>query len=215
MSTMTPRRRIEGSILLALLMAACGTAVFAAESRLPRAVDQARLGTAMTELVRQHIIPAGLTSDRVQSRAIVLPAGEAFISRLEYRFYRGVLYEQAMYYKRDRVPSGYAGLVQRLRQEYGAPAVEGARDLDEDRDVVWLEQAEWRDKDTRLTVADIHRRKAGRDHRELVLTITDLSLDAQRRQAEERQASPTEPSVLAPISDAVLPTRGPQEGRST
>lgn len=215
---MTPARRrlITGWILVGTLTLACGTTVFAAQGRLPRAVDKARLGMAMTDLVQQRIIPAGLTSHRVQSRAIVLPAGEAFISRLEYRFYRGVLYEQALSYKADRVPGGYAGLLERLQQEYGAPDMDGAPALGEDREVVWSQQAQWRDKDTRLTLSETRRRKASREYRDLRLTITDLRLEAQRQQAEERRASPAEHSVLAPVSNGMLPLiLGVEADRST
>lgn len=120
---------------------------------------------------------------------------------MEYRFYRGALYEQAIYYKRERLPRGYAGLVERLREVYGRPAAEDLLEFDPSPDVISSQKTMWKDKHTRIALAELRKMREGREQYELVLTMTDLGLERAREQAEEALLREKEMHVPIPLPD--------------
>lgn len=126
----------------ALMLAFGVTQVSAVEqsrtkSILPRSFQGARLGMAMAELARTdpQISKTVLPSNSRQTNTVTVPSPDPYIHRVVYRFYRGVLYEQAISYRPDRVPRGYDGLLDRLKQVYGRPVAENMEDYDLSRDI--------------------------------------------------------------------------------
>ncbi len=173
------------------------------QSVLPRSFQGARLGMAMAELARTdpQIAKTALPSNGRQTDTVAVASRDSYIHRLVYRFYRGALYEQAISYRPDRVPRGYDGLLDRLKQVYGRPVAENMEDYDLSRDIFSTRKTVWRDDATRITLAEVRKLTDGREQFELVLTMTDLSLEQARDQAVQEQLRLKELSVPIPLPD--------------
>jgi hypothetical protein len=196
---------------LGALMCAAGAA--AETDRLPRVFENARLGMAIEELAGLRALPAGAVSARKhKTDAVAVRSRDPHIDHVEYRFYRGVLYEQAIYYKRDRVPRGYAGLLQRLREEYGKPAIDDVWNMDDnDPEVFSSQKTVWRDGRTQLVLTEIHRLREGRDQFDLVLTMTDRQLAQEQEQEKEARLRQQERRVPIPVRDGQSRSRATAE----
>jgi hypothetical protein len=174
-----------------------------AKSMLPRSFQGARLGMAMAELARTdpQIARTALQANGREMETVAVASQDPHVHRITYRFYRGALYEQAIYYRPDRVPRGYDGLLNRLKQVYGPPAAENMEDYDLSRDIFSARKTVWRDDATRIMLAEIRKLTDGRAQFELVLTMTDVSLDQARDQAAQEQLRRKELSVPIPLPD--------------
>ena len=173
------------------------------EERLPRGFQKARLGMAMEELLRldPQTVSAKQLKGQTTDPSAVVTSKDPYVHHIEYRFYRGRLYEQAIYYKRDRLPRGYTGLVDRLREVYGRPASENLLDFDPTPDSLSSQKTVWKDKHTRIALAEFRKMREGREYYELVLTMTDLALEQGREQAEEALLREKEMRVPIPLPD--------------
>jgi ribosome-binding protein aMBF1 (putative translation factor) len=158
---------------------------------------------AMAELARTdpQIAKTALLSNARQTETVTMASRDPHIHRLVYRFYRGALYELAISYRPDRVPRGYDGLLDRLKQDYGRPVAENIEDFDLSRDIFSTKKTVWRDDATRITLAEVRKLTDGREQLELVLTMTDLSLEQARDQAVQEQLRRKELSVPIPLPD--------------
>jgi hypothetical protein len=174
-----------------------------AKSMLPRSFQGARLGMAMAELARTdpQIARTALQANGRQTETVAVASQDPHIHRITYRFYRGVLYEQAISYRPDHVPRGYEGLLNRLKQVYGRPAAENMEDYDLSRDIFSARKTVWRDDVTRITLAEVRKLTDGREQFELVLTMTDVSLEQARDQEAQEQLRRKELSVPIPLPD--------------
>jgi hypothetical protein len=171
--------------------------------RLPRQFQKARLGMAMEELVRvePQVMHARPAKDTRMIHTVTVPARDPYLNHLEYRFYRGRLFEEAVYYKRDRLPRGYAGLVGRLRELYGRPASEDLIEFDPAPDSISSQKTVWKDARTRIALAEHRKMREGQEYYELVLTMTDLALEQARKQEEDALLREKEQRVPIPLPD--------------
>lgn len=171
--------------------------------RLPRQFQQARLGMALEELVRmepQAVLAKPFTRHRLV-QSVTAPTKDPHLDRVEYRFYRGRLFEEVVYYKRDRLPRGYPGLVDRLRELYGRPVSEDLIEFDPAPDSISSQKTVWKDARTRITLAEHRKMREGREYHELVLTMTDLALEQAHEREEDARLREKEQRVPIPLPD--------------
>ncbi len=186
--------------------------------RLPRTFQQAQLGMAMEGIT--HLYPQARPTrlaDQELIHSVVIRQKDPYIHHTEYRFYRGTLYEQSVYYKRDRVPRGYAGLVERLRELYGKPVAEDFNDFDQSADAIFSQKTVWKDDATRISLAETCKLREGREYYELVLSMTDLALEEAWHQAERERVRQEEARVPVPLPDrqkGLNRTAGSTDGRT-
>lgn len=164
---------------------------------------------AMEELVRidPQAVHAKPFKDKPLVQSVTVAGKDPYLDHIEYRLYQGRLYEQAIYYKRDRLPRGYAGLADRLRALYGRPASENLLEFDPAPDSISSQKTTWKDKRTRIALAELRKMRDGREYHELVLTLTDLALEQARDQAEEALLREKELRVPVPLPDAQRDTK--------
>ncbi|HXF93429.1 MAG TPA: hypothetical protein VNK46_11785 [Nitrospiraceae bacterium] len=174
-----------------------------ANSVLPRSFQGARLGMALTELVRTdpQIARTAVQANGRQTETVAVASQDPHIHRVTYRFYRGALYEQAISYRPNQLPRGYEGLLDRLKQVYGRPVVENAEEYDLSRDIFSMRRTVWRDDATRIVLAEIRKLTDGREQFELVLTMTDLALEQARDRTVQEQLRRKEQSIPIPLPD--------------
>ncbi len=174
-----------------------------AQSVLPRSFQGARLRMALTELARTdpQIARTAMQANGRQTETVAVTSQDPHIYRVTYRFYRGALYEQAISYRPNRLPRGYDGLLDRLKQVYGRPVVENAEEYDLSRDIFSMRKTVWRDDATRIVLAEIRKLTDGREQFELVLTMTDLALELARDRSVQEQLRRKEQSVPIPLPD--------------
>lgn len=170
---------------------------------LPRTFLKARLGMAMEELIRvdPQLARTAQTSVGTQSRFVRVPSPDPHINHMEYRFFRGSLSEQSIYYKRHRVPRGYAGLVDRLRAIYGKAVAEDFIEFDPSPEILSTQKTIWNDGSTRITLAELRKMREGKEYYELVLTMTDLALERSWKEAEQARFQQHESRVPIPVPD--------------
>jgi hypothetical protein len=158
---------------------------------------------AMEELGRRDSqIARTMPSSKIkQSGSVIVTPQDPYIHHVEYRSFRGKLYEQAIFYKRDRVPRGYEGLGARLREVCGKPIAEDSIDFDSSPDVLSSEKTVWKDKATRIVLAELRTMREGKEYYELVLTMTDLALERSREQAEQERFHQKQLRVPIPLPD--------------
>lgn len=205
------RRMISSSgAVIALLLTAIWAGLGMAQDKydmgrvtLPRTFLKARLGMAMEELIRvdPQLARTAQSSWETQSRVVRMPSPDPYIAHMEYRFFRGGLYEQTIYYKRDRVPRGYAGLSERLRAAYGKPVAEDFLDFDPSPEILSTQKTIWKDDATRITLAEHRKMREGKEYYELVLTMTDLALERSWEEAEQARLQQKESRVPIPLPD--------------
>jgi hypothetical protein len=185
--------------------------------RLPRTFQQAQLGMAMEGITRHYPqARAARLADQELIHSVVVKQKDPYIHHTEYRFYRGTLYEQSIYYKRDRVPHGYAGLVDRLRELYGKPVAEDFNDFDQSADAIFSQKTVWKDDATRVSLAETCKLREGREYYELVLSMTDLALEEAWHQAERERVRQEESRVPVPLPErqkGLDRTAGSTDGR--
>lgn len=201
------RRNAIGLSVLAAVLILAGTNITWAQTsqaeRLPRQFQKARLGMAMEELVRvePQLVHVKPFKEKRLVQSVTVPAKDPYLDHLEYRFYRGRLFEEAVYYKRDRLPRGYAGLVDRLRELYGRPVSEDLIEFDPAPDSISSQKTVWKDARTRIALAEHRKMREGQEYYELVLTMTDLALEQAREQEEDALLREKERRVPIPLPD--------------
>lgn len=195
------KRPLRIGCVMAVFALLSATVAAAESGQLPRSFGNAQLAMAVEDLVRRHVVPADTASvGKHSTRTVMVRSQNPHIDHMAYRFYRGALYEQAIYYRRNRVPRGYAGLLQRLREEYGKPVIDDRSDVDFDDPYVFSSRKTvWRDAHTQLVLTETHKIQDGLDRFDLVLTMTDLPLMRERQQAEEDRLLQQERQVPIPV----------------
>lgn len=170
---------------------------------LPRSFQGARLGMSQYDLMA--IAPeVGLTSRGAHSqlhKTLIVPAKDRHLRRIEYRFYHGALRELAIYYKRDRVPRGYEGLLARLKETYGQPVAENVEEYDPRQDIFSVKKTVWKDHATTSVLAESRKMREGEEVYDLVLTMTDLDLQQAYEQDQERRRRQQELNIPIPLSE--------------
>ena len=179
----------------------------AAAVTLPRSFQGARLGMLQSDLM--NMVPeaerGSLGTNGRKQGTLAVPLKDRFIDHIEYRIYRGALRELAIYYKRDRVPRGYEGLLGRLKESYGQPATENLEEYDPRPDVFFVKKTVWKDATTISVLAETRKLREGQEIHDLVLTITDRSLQEAFEQDEARRRRQQELSI--PIPEAARELR--------
>lgn len=170
---------------------------------LPRSFQGARLGMSQYDLmaIAPELGHTALATNRPLHRTLVVPSKDPHLRRVEYRFYHGVLRELAIYYKRDRVPRGYEGLLARLKETYGQPVAENVEEYDPRQDVFSVKKTVWRDQATTSVLAESRKMREGQEVYDLILTMTDLDLQQAYEQDQERRRRQQELRIPIPLSE--------------
>jgi hypothetical protein len=134
-------------------------------------------------------------------RTVVIPSKDRFVQRVEYRFYNDRLRELAIYYSHGEVPGGFKRLRQRLQETYGTPAVVDQTEYDAGPNIVSVKKTVWKDRATMSALAQSHKMHQGREHYDLILTITDLDLQHIFEQDQEHRRRQEELRVPIPLPD--------------
>jgi hypothetical protein len=171
---------------------------------LPRSFQGARLGMTRYEL--SAVVPeAGKISSKAghqASRAVLVSAGrDSYVRRIEYRFYQGTLQELAIYYKYDRIPRGYEGLLDKLKKSYGRPFVQNVQEYDPRADIFAVKKTVWKDDATAITLSELRRIREGEEVYDVVVTMTDVALQQAYEQREEERRREQELAIPVPLND--------------
>jgi hypothetical protein len=177
---------------------------------LPRSFEGARLGMTRNEL--SLAVPEAdktvAKTGRQAGRTVVLPARkDPYVGRIEYRFFQGALQDIVIHYKGDRVPRGYDGLLDKLKDSYGKPIAQNIVEYDPKADVFFVKKTVWKDDATAIVLSELRRMRRGEEVSDIVITMTDLALqEASQRQEEERRRK-KEFAVPIPLEDQPVQSR--------
>jgi hypothetical protein len=179
--------------------------ITAGAGTLPRSFQGARLGMSQYDLVTiaPELNRTALGANRPLHKTLIIPSKDRYLQRVEYRFHHGLLRELAIYYKRNRVPRGYEGLLSRLTETYGQPVEENVEEQDSSPDVLSVRKTVWKDHATMSVLAESHKMRQGREAYDLVLTMTDLDLQQAYEQDQERGRRQQESRIPIPLSEQV------------
>lgn len=188
-------KQIKHACLLMLMgsMLVGGVALSQAEptasaGALPRSFEGARLGMVQHELnaAVQNVGRIVPDPKLIDPRTVIVQPRDRHLRRIEYRLHHNVLREIAITYHRDRVPGAYEGLLGRLKDTYGQPAIENLEEYDPRPDVYSVRKTIWKDQTTTMVLNESRKLFEGQDTHDLVLTITDRALQ-QAYEAEQAQ----------------------------
>ncbi|HJT22911.1 MAG TPA: hypothetical protein VJ746_20750 [Nitrospira sp.] len=186
------------AVFAILMWSTLASAEMAVDKTLPREFQGARLGMALEKITR--IAPQAVKRGQSHGdRLVHVGSNDPHIDHIEYRFAQGRLYEEAIHYNRRRLPRGYSGLVDRLREIYGRPVSEDVIELNPSSDVLSSQKTVWEDHDTRIAVAELQKWRNGGEYYDLVLTMTDLTLERARQQAAEALRREEERRIPVPL----------------
>src|SRR5512146_1712638 len=173
----------------------------------PRSFQGARLGMSQYDLVAiaPELGHTALATNSPLHRTLVVPSKDRHLQRIEYRFYHGVLRELAIYYKRDRVPWGYEGLLARLKETYGQPVEENVEEFPLSPDAFSVKKTVWKDHATTSVLAESCKMRKGQEVYDLVLTMTDLELQQAYEQDQERRRRQQELRIPIPLPEQQTP----------
>ena len=170
---------------------------------LPRSFQGARLGMSQYELT--SVAPAAgktaLIAKGLGDGTVTVPARDRHLKHIEYRLYRGVVREIAIYYRRDRIPGAYEGLLARLKASYGQPLAENVEEYDPRADVFSIRKTVWQDPRTKSELVEVRRVRDGAEVHDLVLTMTDRGLQQQYEEEQAHRLRQQELSVPIPLPD--------------
>jgi hypothetical protein len=156
---------------------------------LPRQFQEAWLGMTMAELV--GLQPNIAVTKRTNFATVTLIANpqDRYIQRIVYRFHQNVLYEIETRYRPDRLPQGPSGLLARLKQEYGPPTIDRENELDDVRVGIIRRRTIWQDAKTKIMLLEREYLRDGNNVTEITLTMSDLLLQHQRDDAQDKQVN--------------------------
>lgn len=183
---------------------------------LPRLFQGTRLGMSQNDLmaITPELGRTALGTNNPLHKTLVVPSKDRHLHRVEYRFFHGALRELAIYYRHDRIPRGYEGLLARLKETYGQPVAENVEEYDLRPDVFSVKKTVWKDHATTSVLAESRKLREGREVYDLVLTMTDLELQQAFEQDQERRRREQELRIPIPISDQGTQKRPAAEPRS-
>lgn len=203
-------KQIKNTFLLMLMggILVGGVALSQAEptapiAALPRSFEGARLGMAQHELTAAvqnvgRIVPDPKLAAR---RTVIVQPRDRHLQRIEYRLHHNALREITITYRRDRVPGAYEGLLGRLKDSYGQPAVENLEEYDPRPDVSSVRKTIWKDQTTTMLLNESRKLFEGQDTHDLVLTITDRALQQAYEEEHAQQHRRRAFRVPIPLSD--------------
>jgi hypothetical protein len=169
------------------------------DAALPRAFQSAQLGMTLSELVT--VVPeakrVSLGEHDQAERTVVVPSKDRPLQRIEYRFSDDRLREFAIHYDYGEVPSGYSGLLQKLRESYGKPLSQNLQEYYTKPEAFSQKTTVWKDRATMASLTET--RKMNGDKRELILTITDLAPHRTSEGNHERRKQ--EVTIPIPLPD--------------
>lgn len=201
---MNDRRFITLGLSVVLLVAADAAAASnsseGVRAPLPRTFQNVRLGMSIGDLARHYPQHTGLHRKRHDHLTVVLPSTDRHVRNLEGRFFSGSLYELVIVYRPDRLPRGPASLVERLKEQYGPPLIDGQEESDYERRISSEKKTVWSDAVTRITF--VERRKFGDiTPSELVVQITDLATERLRALHLQEQKRQRELAIPVPTAE--------------
>jgi hypothetical protein len=170
--------------------------------RLPRSFHDVRLGMTWHELSR--VAPgakrtsAGDT-EQASRTIVVATKQDPYISRIEYRLFREALQDLAIYYKTDRIPRGYASLLDKMKVSYGEPVVQDISEYDPRGNVFSVKKTVWKDDATVIVLSEVGRLVNGEEVYDLVVTLTDRALQNASQREEEERRRQAELAVPVPL----------------
>ena len=170
--------------------------------RLPRSFHGVRLGMTGHELSRvdSEVKRTSAGDARQASRTVVVATRQdPYIRRIEYRLFREALKDLVIYYKTDRIPRGYASLLDKMKMSYGEPVAQDISEYDPRVNVFSLKKTLWKDDATVITLSEVGRLLHGEEVYDLVVTMTDLALQKAVQQEEEERRRKEEFAVPVPL----------------
>lgn len=170
---------------------------------LPRSFQGMRLGMGQYDLmtIAPELGRTVLGTNGPLQRPLTVLSKDRHLQRVEYRFYRGVLRELAIYYNRDRIPRGYEGLLARLKETYGQPMIENVEEYDSRPDVFSVKKTVWKDHATMALLSEVRKIREDQEAYDVVLTMSDLALQQAYEQDQERRRREQELRIPIPLSE--------------
>lgn len=170
---------------------------------LPRSFEGARLGMSQYELTAavQHVGRIAPDPKAAAQRTVIVQPKDRHLQRIEYRLHHNVLREMVIAYRRDRVPGGYEGLLGRLKDTYGQPAIDNLEEYDPRPDVYSVKKTVWKDQTTTMQLSESRRFSEGQELYDLVLTIADRALQQAYEDEQAQQHRRRVFRVPIPLSD--------------
>ncbi|HEX2056117.1 MAG TPA: hypothetical protein VHF07_06470 [Nitrospiraceae bacterium] len=171
---------------------------------LPRSFQGARLGMTHSELsaVVPEVQKLASGPGRRPSRTVVVSTKrDAYVERVEYRFFQGALKDLVIHYKKDRLPRGYDSLLDKLKKSYGAPVAQNILEYDPRADVFSVKKTVWRDDATEIVLSERQRMQQGEEIPEVVVTMTDRALQEVSERLEEERRRKQELAVPVPLEN--------------
>lgn len=154
-------------------------------AKLPRTFERARLGMGRYDL-SEKVQEGRRNSGSTEGEVVTVRPKDPYVRSVQYQFHHGVLREIAIAYKSQRVPGGHQGLLSRLKDTYGQPIAENQDEYDLRPDVLTVRKTVWEDEATKMVLTNSRRLANGDEIQELVLTITDKTLQG-AYEAEQNQ----------------------------
>jgi hypothetical protein len=158
------------------------------------------------ELILASPQVAKLTRGPSVPHRLVLSSTKPQIHRYEIRLHEGKVYALTIYYDAARLPYGTSGLLSRLKAAYGNPLNE--RDLeysDSEDDSLLTYRTVWTDQRTRMILTERERMVDGRKINEVVLALTDLSLEQRYNRSVEIARRRQLLTIPVPVPDKTSP----------
>ena len=212
-SNHAPRWRKRSGLtfgLLLVVLAHAGLAEDQAQTRpLPRVFQQAKLGMTTAEVVSVKPNIAVTKRTHLATVSMVETPSDRYVQHVAYRFHDNTLYEIEIRYRPERLQNGASGLLARLKEQYGPPAVDRVDELDLDSGDISRRQTVWRDAKTKMTLLERHYLHHGNQVIAITLTLTDLVLAQLRDEAQNRRVHQKLQEVPIPMPDV----SSAQEGR--
>lgn len=181
----------------------------AAPRALPRSFQRAKLGMALGEVSRVSPESAKTRRQNLATVTLTEPSSDPTVRRVSYRFHRGTLYEIQIQYRPERLPSGATGLLTRLKEVYGPPAIDREDHLDIDSGDLRRRRTVWQDGRTKITFLEREIIDEHGNRTEPTLTLTDLALERLRNEDQDAQARRKVERIPIPLPDG-----GPGPGRA-
>ena len=195
--------------LLFVVLVHAGIAEDQPQSRpLPRVFQQAKLGMTVQEFVSVKPNIAITKRTHFATVSMVETPSDRYVQHVVYRFHDHVLYEMEIRYRPERLQNGASGLLARLKEQYGSPAVDRVDELDLDSRDISRRQTVWQDVKTKMTLLERHYFHQGNQVIGITLTLTDLVLARLRDEAQNRQVRQKLQEVPIPMPDVSSAQKG-------
>lgn len=188
--------------LLLVVLAHVGIAEDEPRTRpLPRVFQQAKLGMTVAEFVSVKPNIAVTKRTHLATLSMIETPSDRYVQHVTYRFHDNTLYEMEIRYRSERLQQGASGLLTRLKELYGPPAVDRVDELDLDSGDINRRQTVWQDAKTKMTLLERHYIHQGNPVIAITLTLTDLALARLRDEAQHRQVRQKLQEIPIPVPE--------------